>query len=69
GGVGADHIKAAGGQVIVQDEATSVVWGMPGTVADAGLADQVLPLPAIADELIRRVTVGRAVPGALAGRK
>lgn len=69
GGVGSDHIKAAGGQVIVQDEATSVVWGMPGTVADAGLADQVLPLPAIADELIRRVTVGRAVPGALAGRK
>ncbi len=69
GGVGAEHLKAAGGQVIVQDEATSVVWGMPGTVAEAGLADQVLPLAAIGDELNRRVTVGRAVPGAVAGRK
>ncbi|MEP6781036.1 MAG: chemotaxis response regulator protein-glutamate methylesterase, partial [Gemmatimonadaceae bacterium] len=40
---GAELVKEAGGTVIVQDEATSVVWGMPGHVANAGLADAVLP--------------------------
>ena len=44
---GCEYIKEAGGQVIVQDEASSVVWGMPGFVAKAGLADSVLPLAAI----------------------
>ena len=52
---GAQAIKAAGGYVIAQDEATSVVWGMPGFVARAGLADRVLPLALIADEVLRRV--------------
>ncbi len=41
---GCQRIAQAGGQVFVQDEATSVVWGMPGHVANAGLADKVLPL-------------------------
>jgi two-component system chemotaxis response regulator CheB len=41
--------------VVVQDAATSVVWGMPGSVARAGLADAVLPLPKIADALLARV--------------
>ena len=41
---GCEQIQAAGGQVIAQDEASSVVWGMPGFVARAGLAEQVLPL-------------------------
>ena len=45
--------------MIAQDEATSVVWGMPGFVARAGLADRVLPLSLIADEIVRRVRVGR----------
>ena len=51
GGVGAKSIVAAGGTVIVQDEKTSVVWGMPGTVAMAGFAAAVLPLDRIADAL------------------
>jgi two-component system chemotaxis response regulator CheB len=45
--------------VIVQDEATSVVWGMPGAVARAGLADRVLPLAQLAPEIVRRVRAGR----------
>lgn len=54
GARGAQRIHEAGGQVIVQDEATSVVWGMPGQVAAGGLADAILPLDAIAAELARR---------------
>jgi two-component system, chemotaxis family, protein-glutamate methylesterase/glutaminase len=45
---GAKAVVGAGGHVVVQDEATSVVWGMPGAVAQAGLAHEVLPLEAIA---------------------
>jgi chemotaxis response regulator CheB len=44
-----------GGEIIAQDEASSVVWGMPGFVVNAELADRVLPLNAIAEELINRV--------------
>ena len=51
---GCEHITTAGGRVLVQDEATSVVWEMPGLVARAGLADAVLPLGEIAGELVRR---------------
>ena len=43
-----EEVVAAGGQVIAQDKATSVVWGMPGAVATAGLCSAVLPLPEIA---------------------
>jgi two-component system chemotaxis response regulator CheB len=56
---GCEHIKEACGQVIVQDAASSVVWGMPGFVAKAGLADCVLPVTEIADEIVRRVNRGR----------
>ncbi len=56
---GCEHIKEARGQIIVQDEATSVVWGMPGFVAKAGLSDCILPLTDIADEIVRRVNRGR----------
>jgi two-component system chemotaxis response regulator CheB len=56
---GCEHVKVAHGQVIVQDETSSVVWGMPGFVAKAGLADCILPLPEIADEIVRRVNRGR----------
>lgn len=52
---GCEHIREAGGQIIAQDEASSVVWGMPGAVVKAGLADRVLPLSLIADEIVRRV--------------
>ena len=53
---GCELVREAGGQVIVQDEATSVVWGMPGYVAQAGLADRILPLDQIAGEITRRAT-------------
>jgi two-component system chemotaxis response regulator CheB len=56
---GCEAVREAGGQVIVQDEATSVVWGMPGYVAKAGLADRVVPLPLLATEIARRVRAGR----------
>ena len=52
---GCEAIREAGGQILVQDEATSVVWGMPGYVARAGLADRVLPLSLIADEILRKL--------------
>jgi two-component system chemotaxis response regulator CheB len=45
---GSREIVAAGGSIIAQDEASSVVWGMPGAVAQAGLASAVLPLGRIA---------------------
>ena len=53
---GSEAIRAVGGHVVVQDEATSVVWGMPGAVARAGLADQVLPLAMIGPDIVRRAT-------------
>jgi len=60
---GSIAIREAGGDVIVQDEASSVVWGMPGFIARAGLASQVLALDQISGELRRRVVPG--VPRAL----
>ena len=52
---GAGALKAKGGAVIVQDEATSAVWGMPRAVFQAGLADQILPLRDIIPEMLTRV--------------
>lgn len=57
---GAKAVVAAGGHVIAQDEATSVVWGMPGQVANAGLCSAVLPLPEIAGKITRLFTGARA---------
>jgi two-component system, chemotaxis family, protein-glutamate methylesterase/glutaminase len=57
---GCEAIRAAGGQVLAQDEATSIVWGMPGSVALAGLAEQVLPLDELGPEIVRRVLAGRS---------
>ncbi len=57
---GAKVLRDAGAEVLAQDEATSVVWGMPGAVVGAGLADQVLPLDKIASALAARVKVGRS---------
>ena len=50
---GGKDIVAAGGSVIAQDEATSVVWGMPGAAANAGICAAVLPLNQIAPKLVR----------------
>jgi two-component system chemotaxis response regulator CheB len=59
GARGAAHIREAGGEVFVQDEASSVVWGMPGAVVSAQCADKICPLPEISQEIVRRVSVGR----------
>jgi len=59
GCAGCKAIRAAGGTIIVQDQETSVVWGMPGAVATAGLADGVFPLGGIAPEIAARVERGR----------
>jgi two-component system chemotaxis response regulator CheB len=56
--IGCERIRDAGGEIVAQDEASSVVWGMPGAVCRAGLADAVLPLTEMAGEILRRTTAG-----------
>jgi two-component system chemotaxis response regulator CheB len=58
---GAEVLRAEGAEIVAQDEETSVVWGMPGAVTHAGLADVVLPLPEIASYLVMRTATGRSV--------
>jgi two-component system chemotaxis response regulator CheB len=53
---GSQAICSAGGLVLAQDEATSVVWGMPGAVATAGLPEKILPLQELAPEILRRLS-------------
>jgi two-component system chemotaxis response regulator CheB len=53
---GAGEIRAAGGTVLVQDQATSVVWGMPGAVNQAGFADETLPLDRIPEAINRHLS-------------
>jgi two-component system chemotaxis response regulator CheB len=65
---GGEHVVEAGGRVWAQDQASSVVWGMPGAVVGAGLAASVLPLaeigPAVRDLLTGPVRPGRVTAGA-----
>jgi two-component system chemotaxis response regulator CheB len=68
GARGAAHIHEAGGEIFVQDEPTSVVWGMPGAIVGAGLADKICPLQEISQEVIRRVGVGRNQTSAATNR-
>lgn len=56
---GVELLHSHGAQVVVQDEASSIVWGMPGAIATAGLADKIAPLSEIAAEITRRVAAGR----------
>jgi two-component system chemotaxis response regulator CheB len=58
---GCEQIRAAGGQVVVQDEARSVVWGMPGFIARAGLADRVVPLANLGSDILERVRRNRTM--------
>jgi len=58
---GCEAIAAAGGRVLAQDKSSSVIWGMPGAVANSGLADAVLPLSEIAGEIVRLVSQRPAV--------
>ena len=55
---GTEVLKAQGAYVIAQDESSSVVWGMPGAVVAAGLADCVVPLPAVVPEILRQIGRG-----------
>ncbi len=59
---GAEVIRNAGGSILAQDEASSVVWGMPGAVATAGLAEKVLPLSELASEVLSRVHPHLQIP-------
>lgn len=58
GRAGCEAVVGAGGHVVVQDEASSVVWGMPGAVAGAGLAHAVMPVEEIAATLLARTSAG-----------
>ena len=60
---GCECVRRAHGQIICQDKATSVVWGMPGFVAEAGIADAILPLPQVADEILQRTLRLRSAAG------
>ena len=55
GALGCAMIKQTGGGILAQDEASSVVWGMPGLVAKQGLAEKVLNLEGLAEEITRRI--------------
>jgi two-component system, chemotaxis family, protein-glutamate methylesterase/glutaminase len=65
-GMGQDGVKGCeilgglGARIVVQDEATSVVWGMPGFVARRGLADKIVPLDQIASEIVRATSLQAA---------
>ncbi|ROS21741.1 chemotaxis-specific protein-glutamate methyltransferase CheB [Cellulomonas sp. PhB150] len=61
GRAGCQDVVAAGGTVLVQDEPTSVVWGMPGAVAQAGLAHQIVPVAEVAGAIERQLAP-RGVP-------
>ncbi len=52
---GSEVLKAQGASILAQDQASSVVWGMPGAITNAGLADCVVPLSQCAHEILRRV--------------
>jgi two-component system chemotaxis response regulator CheB len=56
---GARAVHDRGGMVLAQDEATSAVWGMPGRVAESGIATAVLPLDALAREINSKIAAGR----------
>jgi two-component system chemotaxis response regulator CheB len=55
GALGAMAIRGAGGVVLVQDEESSVVWGMPGATVAVGAADEVIALSEIAYRITRRM--------------
>jgi two-component system, chemotaxis family, protein-glutamate methylesterase/glutaminase len=58
---GCEMLREMGARIYVQDEATSVVWGMPGFVARAGLADKILPLDQIGAQIVRAASAPNAV--------
>jgi two-component system chemotaxis response regulator CheB len=63
---GVEKMSELGAQIVVQDEATSVVWGMPGVVASAGLAHRILPLSEVAPHILSVAGRGRTFASARA---
>jgi two-component system chemotaxis response regulator CheB len=67
---GCEQLSSVGAEILVQDEATSIVWGMPGFVARGGFADAVLPLTSIGPHIVKRVAerqlFAKRVPSVLA---
>lgn len=57
--VGCKSVHAAGGKILVQNEESSVIWGMAGNVVRANLANKVLPLHDIAGELVHQIILKR----------
>ena len=64
GAAGLLDVHRQGGLTIAQDEATSVVWGMPGAVVTAGLADEVLPIDAVGPRISALTMEHRVSAGA-----
>ena len=58
--IGTQALREAGAYVIAQDEASSVVWGMPGAIAEAGLVDELIPLSKVADRILELQRGSRA---------
>jgi two-component system chemotaxis response regulator CheB len=59
---GARAVRAHGGNVFAQDEASSTIFGMPAAVIDAGLADRVLPLQRMAAAIAEWCARGLTIP-------
>lgn len=57
---GAEVMRQGGASIIAQDEATSVVWGMPGSVVRAHVASEVLPIEGVAGAIAQRASIGRS---------
>jgi two-component system chemotaxis response regulator CheB len=66
---GAAQVRKASGQVWAQDEASSTVWGMPGSVVEAGHAQRIIPLQHLARSIADACTVGGAGAGPKASKK
>jgi len=62
--LGAKSIRQAGGEIILQDEDSSVVWGMPGSIYASGVSDQVYPLSQMASQISRLAGWGRVLAAA-----
>ncbi len=69
GADGCQEIAAAGGHVIVQDEATSTVWGMPGSIAKRGGAHQIVPLQQVAASMVANVAASRGAARSRTGSR
>ena len=57
---GCELLSSLGARILVQDEASSVVWSMPGFVAKGGLADKILPLDQMGVEIVRATVLQSA---------